>query len=251
VDRMGDTIAVDGWRLDNYRKNPVVLFAHDSNQLPVGKSLREWTDGGALRSQMEFTPREMNPMGASVGALVRGGFLRATSVGFAPDEWKVNEERSGHGWGPAIDYLKQELLEFSWVPIPANPDALVGAKAAGIDLAPIVEWAERTLDRVSGDGLWVPRGLVEATWGKIADRKTYSFPAPAQTKGMDEAMEAMVARCEAACDKSAAACDKTTAACEAMLAEMGDDKSTSTSLTADQIAAAVKTGMSEAAKPRQ
>lgn len=267
VDRMGDTIAVEGWKLDNYRKNPVVLFAHDSLSLPVGRSLREWTDGGALRSQVEFTPHEMNPLGASVGAMVRGGFLRAASVGFAPLEWAANEERkSEHWWGPAIDYKRQELLEYSIVPIPANPEALVGAKSAGIDLAPIKAWAERALDLADGAGVRVPRAMLEEAWkasgGKsgvrvflvgLKDEKASVEPeaAPAR-KEMDEAaMEAMVARCEAACDKSAAACDKTTVACEAVLAEMGDDKSTSTSLTAGQIAAAVKTAMSEAAKPRQ
>jgi hypothetical protein len=34
VDRMGDTIKVDGWKLDAYRKNPVVLWGHDAGDFP-------------------------------------------------------------------------------------------------------------------------------------------------------------------------------------------------------------------------
>ena len=29
VDRYGDIIRASGWQLDNFRKNPVLLFAHD------------------------------------------------------------------------------------------------------------------------------------------------------------------------------------------------------------------------------
>ena len=53
-----------------------------------------------------------------------------------------------------MDFLEQELYEFSIVPVPSNPDAMREAK--GVDLAPLVGWAEETLDTVRGPGLWVP-----------------------------------------------------------------------------------------------
>jgi hypothetical protein len=37
VDRYGDIIRASGWQLENFRKNPVLLFAHDSRQPPVGQ----------------------------------------------------------------------------------------------------------------------------------------------------------------------------------------------------------------------
>src|SRR5262245_60381691 len=37
-DRDADTIAVKGWSLENYLKNPVILFGHDSRGLPIGQS---------------------------------------------------------------------------------------------------------------------------------------------------------------------------------------------------------------------
>jgi hypothetical protein len=55
--------------------------------------------------------------------MVKRGFLRATSVGFRPkrDKYSWNEERGG------IDFEEQELLEFSVVPVPSNPEALLSA----------------------------------------------------------------------------------------------------------------------------
>jgi len=39
VDRDGDIIEVDGWEIDNYLANPVVLWAHDYRGVPVGRAL--------------------------------------------------------------------------------------------------------------------------------------------------------------------------------------------------------------------
>src|SRR6266851_1714895 len=37
-DRENDSIDVHGWNLDSYRANPVVLFAHMHDSLPIGRS---------------------------------------------------------------------------------------------------------------------------------------------------------------------------------------------------------------------
>ena len=41
IDRDFDTINPDGWNLENYRKNPVVLWNHEWDDPPVAKSLEE------------------------------------------------------------------------------------------------------------------------------------------------------------------------------------------------------------------
>ena len=56
VDRDRDTIAVDGWDLSNYRKNPVVLFAHDYSSLPIGRTESIFARNGQLKARMEFVP---------------------------------------------------------------------------------------------------------------------------------------------------------------------------------------------------
>ena len=46
VDRHGDTVAPEGWRLDAYRENPVVLWAHDYRRPAIGRAQSVWRDGG-------------------------------------------------------------------------------------------------------------------------------------------------------------------------------------------------------------
>lgn len=133
VDRDNDTIYVAGWDLSNFKKNPVVLWAHSHSDLPVGKCVELSVDGSKLVAVAEFAT---HPFAETVYQLVKGGFLRATSVGFRALKWARNETRNG------IDFMEQELLEFSIVPVPANQHALIAASASGVDLAPLRKWVE-------------------------------------------------------------------------------------------------------------
>lgn len=152
VDRDKDTVAVDGWSLDSYRRNPVVLFAHRYAEPPVGLAEAVLAKGGQLKARVKFAPADTYAFAETVRRLVDGGYLRATSVGFRALKWSFNEERGG------VDFLEQELMEFSIVPVPANPEALIDAKSAGIDLAPLKDWAVRILDGVE-PGLWLPKDV--------------------------------------------------------------------------------------------
>lgn len=142
VDRMGDTIAVDGWKLDGFRRNPVVLWAHDAGSLPVAKATKVWIEGGRLMADAEFTPSGMARFNDTVFDMLKGGFLSATSVGFAPLKYAFTDDPQRRF---GIDFLEQELLEFSVVPVPANAEALIQGRSAGIDVAPVVAWCEAAL----------------------------------------------------------------------------------------------------------
>lgn len=117
-DRQGDVLVSTGAKLDNYRRNPVVLWAHDYTRLPVARALDiESVPGVGLRAKMEFAPAGVDPFIDAVRSLWDRGFLNAASVGFQP--------KAGTPNGPnGTRYTDWELLEFSIVPIPANPDAL-------------------------------------------------------------------------------------------------------------------------------
>ena len=56
VDRHGDTVALDGWKLDEYRQNPVVLWAHDYRKPAIGLTEAIWNNGRALLARMHFAP---------------------------------------------------------------------------------------------------------------------------------------------------------------------------------------------------
>jgi phage head maturation protease len=112
-DRQGEVVKQDGWDMSNYNMNPVVLWAHDYSSLPIGMTTRIYTEGGKTYAEGKFAPAEANPFAQQVRKLYDGGFVNTTSVGFIPTQM-----------GEKGVILKAELLEYSFVPVPANPYAL-------------------------------------------------------------------------------------------------------------------------------
>lgn len=168
VDRDNDTINVNGWDLGNFTKGGVVLWAHDASQLPVAKPLSTWVEQGALKSRAEFPTRDLYPFGATVYEMLKAGYLKSTSVGFMPQEWTYDESRGG------LNFAKAELLEYSVVPVPSNPNALLEARSKGIDLTPMVEWASKILDNEKGLTLVVPREQAETIYARARDGSVLS-----------------------------------------------------------------------------
>lgn len=152
VDRDRDVVKPEGAQLDNYRKNPVVLWAHRSWDPPIGKAESIISSAGAIKARVEYVPGDVYPLAETVRQMVDGGFLRATSIGFIPTKYAIDEQRGG------FDILEWDLLEFSICPVPANPEALLAAKDAGVDIAPVTEWCEQMLDTLE-PGLWVPKAV--------------------------------------------------------------------------------------------
>jgi len=119
-DRSGDTIAVPGWKLDEYRTDPVIFFNHLTSELPIGRSPAVWIAGSKLKAAIKLAPGSANPMADQVRQLVNDGFLSAISVGFIPLRWEFSKDKSRPN---GINFLEQTLIEFSIVGIPANPEA--------------------------------------------------------------------------------------------------------------------------------
>lgn len=136
VDRDGDTIDPRGWQLDNYRRSPVVLWAHDHTQPPIGKASNLWSDAKGLHATVEFPPTGIYPFADQVHDLVKTGFLSATSVGFIPKESRPSKT------GQAI--TQAELLEFSIVSVPSNPQALLMHRS--IDTTAVKKWLNQSDD---------------------------------------------------------------------------------------------------------
>lgn len=175
LDRYNSTIAPKGWQIENFTRNPVVLWAHDDSIPAIGRA--ENTQIGAdVRSRAIFADRDIHPLADTVCKLVKAKFINAASVGWIPLRWQFVEE-DGRGFG--VDYLEQELLEWSVVNIPANPECLVDARSIGIDTRPLLVWAERTLDR--GGMLMIPKTELEAL-RKAAGAPTMSRPEQARVQ---------------------------------------------------------------------
>ena len=112
VDRQGDSIDQNAWDLKNYFNNPIVLWAHDYWALPIGICDSISVQEGKLIAKGRFAPEEANPFAQQVRRLYDAGIVRATSVGYIPEFGRAD---AGKG---------NELLEFSFVPVPANAQAL-------------------------------------------------------------------------------------------------------------------------------
>ncbi len=172
IDRDGDTLNPVGWKLDNYEKNPVVLFAHQSRQPPVARAKKTWLENEKLMSSALFTPKDLYPFGYMIGQMYKTGFMNASSVGFDPLKWAYVEDKN-RPWG--VDFLEQELLEWSTVPVPANAEALMGAKSAGVDTAPLYDFAVQVLDGCDL-GVWLPKSTAEKIFGALKPDKFMSLP---------------------------------------------------------------------------
>jgi HK97 family phage prohead protease len=128
-DRDGEVIKSSAWQVDRYVKNPVVQWAHNYDQPPIGKTLSiKQTKKGETIFEIEFAPPETYDFADTIFKLCKGGFLNATSVGFIPIEYDQGKKAGD----PSRTYSKVELLEISIVPVPANPEALIQARDASV-----------------------------------------------------------------------------------------------------------------------
>jgi HK97 family phage prohead protease len=138
VDRDQDMIDVKGWQLDNFMRNPVVLWSHRADELPIGKTIDIGTDASRLYAAVKFLPGgygDASDLADCVYRMAADGYINATSVGFRPLEWDFTDDptRDAEGWMPGIDFRAQELVELSIVSVPSNPEALIDG---GIPITP-------------------------------------------------------------------------------------------------------------------
>jgi HK97 family phage prohead protease len=136
VDRYGDIVRATGWQLENFKRNPVLLFGHQSDQFPIGKVTEIGVEGTELIATAQFLPEGDDERADKAWRMVEGGFMSAVSVGFmptvAPKFIRAEPDEDGYAQITGFEFVGQELLELSLVPVPANPQALALAKSFGI-----------------------------------------------------------------------------------------------------------------------
>lgn len=147
------------WNIDNYRKNPIVGYMHNlygdmcnppdpDNVIGMDKGIAIDENGGSpiLVGLPYFEPAELNLVADKILRKLILGTLRAVSVGFLPEgkgKWGEGEEAEGRE-NETYYFAGQELLEYSIVNIPSNPDGL--KKAMRSQAAAALTYAYRALD---------------------------------------------------------------------------------------------------------
>ena len=135
-DRDGDIVIPKGCVLDNYKRNPIVFYNHQQWEVPIGKAM-----GPDGRLSVSIQPDRIlatcyfdqaDPDSVYIYGKVKRGFLNATSIGFFPLEAERLPEKKGRRNGDAVGeqwqgwlFKRWELLEFSIVGGPSNPEALM------------------------------------------------------------------------------------------------------------------------------
>lgn len=149
LDRSNRIVDPGGWRLANFREAPRVLADHNYEiGSVIGRATDTRVEGDALVSTTIF---DREGLGNVAFRLVQSGMVNSWSVGWIG----VNQHALGDKEGCTAceaamkrvkygtHYTAQDLLEYSLVAIPANPDAVMGLQKAGlVEANEAEEWIE-------------------------------------------------------------------------------------------------------------
>lgn len=114
VDRDWEIIRADGIDTSKYMTNPVVLVNHEYKvESIVWKTLLLYKENGKTIAEWVFA--KWVEKAELIRALYNQGMIKTVSIWFIPTKRNVND-------GRIIE--KSEMLEFSFVAVPANPEAL-------------------------------------------------------------------------------------------------------------------------------
>jgi hypothetical protein len=133
--RDGLIIPMDAWDLENYRKNPVVLWSHDYSgaRPPIGRAQSVYVEEGRLMAEIVFD--QTDEFARSIESKYRNGFLHTVSVG-----WDTQAMEPGRAPGVRGEVTRADLLDISAVPVPGDPNALISRQARALaQLAAAVE----------------------------------------------------------------------------------------------------------------
>ena len=117
VDRHGDVVSADGWRVEAYLQNPVLLRTHDYRHPAIGRAASVWSEPHRLLAKMEFAP---GAFAQEVATLYASGFQRGCPSASGP-----SAGRSGGTPAPAGSWGCATWRRSCWrsAPSPSRPTA--------------------------------------------------------------------------------------------------------------------------------
>ncbi|WP_157976410.1 HK97 family phage prohead protease [Parahaliea mediterranea] len=134
VDRHGDIVRADGWKLADFKKNPIALFGHSHSQI-IGVWTNVRVEGKKLVGRLKLAEEGTSELVNTTRKLVEQRILKAVSVGFRILEYTPRDKNEP--WG-GWDITQADLMEASMVAVPANAGALAIAKALSPSTADIL-----------------------------------------------------------------------------------------------------------------
>lgn len=128
ADRHGDIIRASGWKLADFKKNPIALYGHQhdaTHVIGVWSNVR--VEGKKLLGRLKLAEAGTSEIVNIVRSLLEQRILKTVSVGLRIlDYVPIDKNEPWGGW----DITQASLNECSVVAVPANPNALALAKSA-------------------------------------------------------------------------------------------------------------------------
>ena len=126
VKRDGLDLSGVGFRVERYQTNPVVLAFHRYDDWPIGRGTIEVIDGPGGQSLVATAEFDIeDPAGLTADRKYRSGQMFAVSLGWDDVDANGVPIRTS---GKRIAY--RDVLEFSIVAVPADPDAVIATSRA-------------------------------------------------------------------------------------------------------------------------
>lgn len=140
----GHTVDPNGWTWPRSGRVPL-LDCHNSDALRAvlghvddfkitRAPLQSGREAPALLGTMRFAEQSANPDADVAWELYRAGHCDAVSVSWVPLEYEMSTDRNRRPG--SMDFKRQQLLEVSCTPIPADENARVLARSVRARLAP-------------------------------------------------------------------------------------------------------------------
>lgn len=139
LDRHGDVLPIESWDLTKFLSAPRMLIDHNHEVASiVGRWKNVRIEGKALLMDAEF--HDFTDIAKAVKQMVEGDFLNTVSVGF------IYNGPEGDGGRPSF-----ELIETSWVTVPANPNARVVKEFEALKGKSITDEQKKEVEAFAGE----------------------------------------------------------------------------------------------------
>jgi HK97 family phage prohead protease len=124
--RDGDVWCPGGIDLTNYKANPIVLRGHNPDYVVGSAVAIGLVNANEIGVRIKFAPPGVSDVADECRGLVKSGVLKGISAGIDPTEIEPLDPKRPYG---PMRVVRAELLELSFVPIPASATALVTARS--------------------------------------------------------------------------------------------------------------------------
>jgi hypothetical protein len=126
VDSYNTVFKAAGWDFTRYNANPVVTFQHDDHSsdpnMVIGTSEIRLEDGKTIAT-VTFEDFEDNELSKKVFRKVKNNILRGASIRADIKDGRLGDKNLGEK-EDVVYFTRQDLVAWSIVTIPSNPEAL-------------------------------------------------------------------------------------------------------------------------------